>query len=262
LGIGFIFGPITGGLLSAQFGLLAPFVVAGTLTFAALVGSTLALRESLPQASLAQKQASQMPKLPLIHILRQTAFVRMTAMGFLATLCFSAISAVFVLYIDAVFFADAADLSTASRFAGIAFTIIGTTMAVTQIFLIKPLVQRFGEIRLVQFSQLGMATTFIVIPLVTNRVLFLLLAIPFVFVYGLLEPNLQAIVSRTDSNIRGQLFGLYQSTLSAADLLGPIWVGLAFESISPQSAWWLSGVLMFLGFAISLTFHKQLKPLF
>ena len=262
LGIGFIFGPITGGLLSAQFGLLAPFVAASTLTFAALVGSTLILQESLQPRTAAHKQATTTAKLSLPHIFQQTIFVRITAMGFLATLCFSAISAIFVLYINAIFFTDAADLSAASRFAGLAFTLIGITLAVTQIFLIKPLVKKYGETAVVQFSQISMVATFAAIPFVTNRTLFLLLAIPFVFVYGLLEPNLQAIVSRTDDNIRGQLFGLYQSTLSGADLLGPVWVALAFESISPQSVWWLSAVLMFLGFAISLTFRgrSRLSP--
>ncbi|MEZ4513487.1 MAG: MFS transporter [Chloroflexota bacterium] len=257
LGIGFIFGPVTGGLLSARFGPLVPFVVAGTLTFAALVGSTLTLRESVPPKTASHEETITATRLSLAHIFRQTIFVRITTMGFLATLCFSAISAIFVLYIDAVFFANAADLSAAGRFAGLAFTIIGVTLAVTQIFLIKPLVKKYGEIKIVQFSQVSMATTFVIIPFVTNRTLFLLLAIPFVFVYGLLEPNLQAIVSRTDDKIRGRLFGLYQSTLSGADLLGPIWVALAFESISPQSVWWLSGVLMFLSFAISLTFRSH-----
>lgn len=256
LGIGFIFGPITGGLLSAQFGLLAPFVAAGTLTFAALVGSTLILQESLQPRTAAHKQAA-VTKLSLPRIFQQTIFVRITAMGFLATLCFSAISAIFVLYINAIFFTNAADLSAASRFAGLAFTIIGLTLAVTQIFLIKPLVKKYGETAVIQFSQVSMVVTFAAIPFVTNRTLFLLLSIPFVFVYGLLEPNLQAIVSRTNDKIRGQLFGLYQSTLSGADLLGPVWVALAFESISPQSVWWLSAVLMFLGFAISLTFRGR-----
>ena len=70
------------------------------------------------------------------------------------------------------------------------------TAAVTQGLLIKPLVKRLGERRLVVVGQMALLFSSLLIPFTANPALFVVGLLPFVFGYGLTDPALQALISR------------------------------------------------------------------
>lgn len=259
LGIGFVIGPAAGGLLAGQFGLMAPFVAGTIVSAMALVLAWFLLNESRQVDPNSTKIKSNGSFIRGVRsALQQPAFGKLLSIGFLSTLCFAALAPIFVLYVNEVFFTGEIDAAAVSSFVGFLYTIVGITLAVTQAGLIKPLVAFFGEIRLIQISQIGMIVSFLLIPLATSRWIFLGLLIPFVLFYGVLEPNLQALLAAsTPTGKQGELFGIYQSVLSFSDLLGPLWAGLVFQQISPQAVWWTAAVILVPAVAVAMLLRTR-----
>lgn len=246
LGIGFVIGPAVGGLLAAQYGLLAPFYAGAAVSIIALILGWFLLNETLPDPQSSSKIPSNASFwLGVKSALQQPAFGKLLSIGFLSTLCFAALAPIFVLYVNDIFFPGDVDAASISSFVGFLYTVVGLTLAITQVGLIKPLVTFFGEIRLIQISQVGMIVSFLVIPLATSRWVFLGLLIPFVIFYAVLEPNLQALLAASAPvGKQGELFGIYQSVLSFSDLVGPLWAGIVFQQLSPQAVWWVAAAIL------------------
>lgn len=245
LGIGFVIGPALGGIVASQFGLMAPFFLGAVVSAVALILAWFLLNESRPflKNSVIIPSASFWQRVKISF--RRPAFAKIILIGFLSTLCFSALSPIFVLYVNEVFFPGAVNAAEVSRFVGFLYTAVGLTLAITQIGLIKPLVNFFGEIRLIQISQFGMIVSFVIIPLIKTPWMFLLILIPFVIFYAVLEPNIQALLVLSGSpHNQGEVFGIYQSILSVSDLMGPLWAGLVFQQIAPQAVWFVAAVIL------------------
>ncbi|MCB9422261.1 MAG: MFS transporter [Ardenticatenaceae bacterium] len=258
LGVGFIFGPAVGGILAARWGVLAPFYGGAIIAAAALLLTIVMLPESLPVDKRSRGGKQRQQHSVGRQALANPSFLLILAIGFIATLCFAAISPTFALYADRVLFTEIGNAALISRNVGLMFTLMGLTAAVTQGLLIKPLVKRLGERRLVVLGQFALLASSLLIPLTANPALFVTGLIPFVFGYGLTDPTLQALITRLgQDDVRGQLLGTYQSGLSLAYILGPIWAGFVFERIAPQAVWWGTAVLFFPAFLLSLVLVRQ-----
>jgi DHA1 family tetracycline resistance protein-like MFS transporter len=262
LGVGFIFGPAVGGFLAARWGMLAPFVGGAVIATASLVLTTAVLQESLPvgvRSNLSQQKRS---RLALKSVVNMPAFLAILAVSFIITVSFASISPTFTLYADQVLFADVVDTTIISRNVGLMFMLMGLTAAVTQGLLIKPLVARWGEWSVVLAGQTILLLTSFLIPFTNQPVLFMMGLLPFVFAYGITDPTLQALVTRFgDGQIRGQMLGFYQSSLSLAYLVGPIGAGFLFQQVRPQAVWWGTAVLFLLAILLSrvLIYRPMMK---
>ncbi|MDJ0753686.1 MAG: MFS transporter [Ardenticatenaceae bacterium] len=257
LGIGFVIGPAVGGLLASSWGLLSPFYAGAAVSAVALILAWLLLSETRP----VDDKTFNKNTLPFWNsfktVVRQPTFAKILIIGLLSTLCFAALSPTFVLYVNEVIFPGNVDPAEVSRFVGFLYTIVGLTLAITQIAFIKPLVTIVGEQRLVQISQIGMIFSFLLIPIARSPYLFLGLLVPFVIFYAILEPNLQALLAQTGPKEKqGESFGLYQSVLSVSDLLGPLWAGIVFQQISPQAVWWGAAVILLPAMAVAMFLRK------
>lgn len=257
LGVGFIFGPAVGGFLAARWGMMAPFYGGAAIAATAVLLTIVMLSESLPVEKRASHQDRGRQNLDWGQLFANPLLFRILAIGFIGTLCFAAISPTFALYADRVLFDDIADSTIISRHVGVMFTIMGLTAAVTQGVLIKPLVKRLGERRLVTVGQLALLLASLCIPQTDNPELFIVCLLPFVFGYGLTDPALQTMLTRhAPPGSSGRLLGNYQSALSLAYILGPIWAGMVFERIAPQAVWWGTAVLLLPALLLSLTLGK------
>ncbi len=257
LGVGFIFGPAVGGFLAARWGMMAPFFGGAVIAAAALMLTIALLQESLPVEKRAISRGKQRQSAGR-QALANPSFMLILTIGFIATLCFAAISPTFALYADRVLFAEISDAAIIYRNVGLMFTLMGLTAAITQGVLIKPLVKRLGERRLVVVGQLALLSASLLIPLTANPILFVVGLLPFVFGYGLTDPALQALITRFgQADARGQLLGTYQSALSLAYIVGPIWAGFVFQRLAPQAVWWGTAVLFIPAFLLSLTLARR-----
>lgn len=258
LGVGFIFGPAVGGFLAARWGMTAPFWGGAGIAAAALLLTVVVLQESLPVEKRTRSREQQRRHSVGRQALANPTFLLILTIGFIATLCFTAISPTFALYADRVLFTDVSDTAVIYRYVGLMFTLMGLTAAITQGLLIKPLVKRLGERRLVVVGQLALLASSLLIPFTANPALFVVGLLPFVFGYGLTDPVLQALITRFgQAEARGQLLGTYQSALSLAYIVGPIWAGFVFERIAPQAVWWGTAVLFIPAFFFSLLLARR-----
>lgn len=252
-GVGFIFGPAFGGLL-ANYGPVVPFIGAAIITTGTLLLTTVTLQESLPPEERITSEVLERFRIPLRQVVREPALLTLLAVSFFATLAFSALPATFALYADRVLFPDT-EPNRVQLYIGLMLTFNGLMTVVTQVGLLRPLVVRLGEQRLLIIGTVTLAAAmFAIVPLRTALWVTVLFA-PLAFGQGVTQPSLQSLVTRFGvRQSGGQLLGLYQSSRSLALIFGPVWAGFAFESISPQSVLVVGGCLSLLAtlFAILL----------
>jgi MFS family permease len=174
--------------------------------------------------------------------------------GFIGSLGFSALQSTFALFADHVVFPDA-DPSRVQLYIGLLLTLNGIIQVFTQLALLRRLVNRFGERKTLLVGQISLMVAMFGLGLIDRPLSLAFLLVPFAFGMGVSEPNLQALTTRFGADrTRGRLLGLYQSSRSMALIVGPVWAGFAFEAISPQAVFLVSGGLFVLnlGFALRL----------
>ena len=261
-GVGFIFGPAFGGLLS-NLGPVAPFVGATIITTGTLLLTIFTLEESLPpEARTGDGTTTQRgSRAPLRDLFAQRPLVLILVIGFFGSLAFSALPALFALFADRVLFPDLADPERAQLYIGLMLTFNGLMQVVTQLALLKPLVTRLGERRLLLVGQGALLLAMLGVGSVDSAIIVTLLFAPYAFGRGVTEPSLQSLVTRFGhERTRGQLLGLYQSARSLALIIGPVWAGYAFEWISPQAVFYVGAGLVLVGMALAVVLLRQQIP--
>jgi DHA1 family tetracycline resistance protein-like MFS transporter len=253
-GVGFIFGPAFGGVL-ATLGQVTPFIGAAIITTGTLALTTFTLKESHPPQDR-QDSSGRGRILPSLELLREERGLSLVlTIGFIASLAFSVLPATFALFSNHVLFASIGDPNRTRLLIGLMLTFTGAMQVVTQLVLLKPLVARLGERRLLLLGEALLVLAFTGIAWSGSAIVTTLVLAPFAVGQGVSEPSLQSIVTRFGSGQeRGQMLGSYQSARSLALIFGPIWAGYAFDAISPQAVYWGGALLLLiaLGFAIRL----------
>jgi DHA1 family tetracycline resistance protein-like MFS transporter len=261
-GAGFVFGPALGGLLG-HYGPLMPFIGATVITIATLLLTFFTLEESLPESERTNAKGDKDDSgLPLATLLRHRPFLLVLVIGFISSLAFSAFPSTFSLYADHVVF-PTSSAAKVSLYIGLLLGFLGLMQVVTQLVLIKPLVERYGERRLLVVGDILLSIAFFAmsgLPLPT--VVAVSMAV-FAFGIGVTEPSMQAISTRFgNSRTRGHLLGVYQAARSLALIFGPIIAGWAYENVGPRSVFNGGGWLMALTFVGSLLLLRmEIKPI-
>ena len=139
-GVGFILGPLVGGLL-AEYGTRAPFWAAAALGTANLLLGALVLRESVTDDTRRPFEWQRANPLGAVRQLGQLPGVRqLLFMYFLYQVAFSVYPSVWAYFGQAQF-----DWTPA--LIGLSLALFGVTMALVQGVLIGPILQRLGEWR-------------------------------------------------------------------------------------------------------------------
>jgi DHA1 family tetracycline resistance protein-like MFS transporter len=259
-GAGFIFGPAFGGVL-ANYGPVIPFIGAAIITTGTLLLTTFTLKESLPPEGRSAEPAERRSGIPFNEIIAMRGLVLLLVVGFFGSLAFSAVPSTFALYADKVLFASAPDPQRAQLYIGLMLTFNGLMQVVTQIGLLKPLIQRLGERRLLLVGELAIIASFLGVAPATSAIVVTALFAPFAFGRGVSEPSLQSLVTRFGSErTHGQLLGLYQSSRSLALIIGPIWAGITFQTISPQAVFLVGSGIMSIAFLFALMLQHAEIP--
>jgi len=237
-GLGFTLGPFIGGELSrfpvfGREGALPGFVAAGL----AAVNFLLALR-TLPESLPRERRGQQVRRASPIDLAAFRAAVSVPGVGaavainFAMVLWFAGMEQTFRL-----FTADGFGMSDAAT--GHIFAIVGIVGVIVQAGLVRRLVPRFGEARLVQwgvaiqaiaFALLGASPSFGgVIALYTSAGLIAL-------GNGLTTPTLPAFASRRATpSTQGLTLGTLQSAAALARAAGPLVGGALYAAIDPRA---------------------------
>jgi DHA1 family tetracycline resistance protein-like MFS transporter len=235
-GLGFICGPMLGGLLGSV-GLHLPFYVAAGLSAANLAYGYFVVPESLPPARRAPFRLARVnPFAALLKLVRRHEVRGLVVVYMLTTFPQMMLQSTWVLYTTFRF-------NWTPRDNGIALFCVGLVAAVVQAGLLAVLIRRFGEVRLTLLGLTSGAVTYLLYGLATHgwMMYVFILCNLLAFAAG---PALQGIISKsTPAGEQGELMGSLQSIGSLGvifmPLLGTAILGAA--SRLPPQDWRIGG---------------------
>jgi len=259
-GLGFIAGPVAGGLLGA-IDLHLPFYAAGTLALVNLLYGWLVLPESLPPEKRARKfDWSHANPLGSIVLLRRYPQVfGLAAVVFIANLAHYVYPSIFVLFADYMY-------QWGPREVGWVLAAVGVCSVIVQAGLVGRVVHAIGERRalllglscgLVGFGIYGFA----------DAGWMFLVGIPISAIWGLAAPSTQALITRqVGADVQGRIQGALMSLVSMAGIIGPgIFAGSFGWFIGPSAPLHLPGApfliaALLLGVAVLIAWRHARVP--
>ena len=239
-GLGFICGPMLGGLLGSV-NLHLPFYVAAALSAANLAYGYFAVPESLPTDRRSPFAIARInPFAALGRLLKRTEIRGLIIVYALMTFAQMMLQSTWVLYTTFRF-------DWTPRENGIALFCVGVSAAVVQAGLLGVLMHRFGEVRLSLLGLASGAITYMLYGLATQgwMMYVFILCNLLAFAAG---PALQSIISKSSAaSEQGELMGSLQSIASLGVIFMPL-VGTAIlgaaSHLPPQD--WRIGATFFL----------------
>ena len=250
-GLGFIAGPVLGGILG-NVGLRIPFLVAAGLALVNWLYGFFILPESLSKENRREfSWARANPIGSLLSLARYPVVLALTFAILLSGLAQNALQTTWVLYTDYKFKWTPGDV-------GLSLAAVGLTAAIMQGGLIRILLPKFGEKNAVIIGQVTSIISFVLYGLATQG--WMMYAIIIAGAIGSIGgPALQSIVSRgVPGNEQGALQGSIASLASLTGVVGPLIANFAFGYfISEAAPVKIPGIAFFMGaafLAIALVF--------
>jgi DHA1 family tetracycline resistance protein-like MFS transporter len=265
-GLGFICGPMLGGLLGSV-SLHLPFYVAAALSAANLVYGYLVVPESLPMDRRSPFTMSKVnPFTAMAKLIGRAEIRGLVVVYALMAFAQTMLQTTWVLYTTFRF-------DWTPRDNGIALFCVGVSAAVVQAGLLGILMKRFGEVRLSLLGLVSGMITFVLYGLATQGWLMYVFILCNLLAFAA-GPALQGIISKaTPANEQGSLMGSLQSLTSLGIIFMPL-VGTAIlgaaSHLPPQD--WRVGSTFFvcaamqavaIGFALHYfkQHHLTVKPM-
>jgi DHA1 family tetracycline resistance protein-like MFS transporter len=236
-GLGFVLGPLLGGLLLALpvdpgWRLRLPFLVAAGFSTIAWVLVLTRLPESLPSDVAARQDARVLSWRGLVDVFRLPRVGPLVLLGALNVLAFAALEGTFSLYLKGRF-------GWSPGYAAFGFAFLGLVSALVQGGLIRRLVPRHGEPRLilaglatlvVGFAGLAVAPAW---PALTGAMLLVGVG------QGLSSPTISGLLSRvTPPSEQGAVFGTLSSAQTLSRLINYSAANLILEKAGPSAPYW------------------------
>ncbi|MBE2268596.1 MAG: MFS transporter [Anaerolinea sp.] len=230
-GLGYILGPALGGLVSAFFNDRATFFVGAAISLLTTILTWLLLDESLTPERRALLAQIGKPKMTFRDVLNNIPLRWILIIGFGSQLSIALLQSSIALFSEAELFKGATE-QTVSLGVGLLLTGIGVGQFITQLALIRPAVERFGEQRLVIFGAFFRGLGLLTIPLFGSPWLVGTVSLIMVAVSsGLMMPSLQALATSTvPEGQNGGVLGIYQSATSLGIIVGTALGGQLFAA--------------------------------
>jgi MFS transporter, DHA1 family, tetracycline resistance protein len=240
-GLGFIFGPAIGGLLS-RVSPATPMWFASALCLANFIAAWLLLPESR-KADATTKSLGRMEAFR--HAATKPTLLLLLSLFFLVTLAFSGFEATFALFSEARFGFTASTI-------GFVFAFIGVVLAIVQGVLVGKVVKMVGERRLIPLAIFAIALGLGLIPFVWSVPTLLGALGVLALGMGFNNPALTSMVSRlADPDDQGGILGLAASLSSLGRVVGPAWGGFLYDAYGMKTPYLSAAALMLFAFAVS-----------
>jgi DHA1 family tetracycline resistance protein-like MFS transporter len=237
-GLGFILGPVAGGLL-ASFGFSVPAYAAAGVALLTLIFTYIAVPE--PAQRVASERGGPIAALRNVFTLGARPTLRPIYLTtFLSALGLIAFQSCFALYAERRF-------SFGPRETGLLLAYVGVITVILQIGFTGRLVKRFGEQRLVVVGAILLALSLLSTALAPSWPLLLFSFLLIALGPGLLNPSLQSLLTRSSAaDERGQVLGVFTSVDSLARMIAPLPATWLLGAVSPGAPL-LVGALLALG---------------
>ena len=255
-GIGFVIGPALGGLLAAAFGPRIPYLFAAGAAILVVILTRLTLEETVSPEQQEANRSFKKESINIREVFRNTPLVLILIVVFLAQFGLGLLQSTFALYGDAVLFNDY-DPKAVALGIGLILAVFGLSQFATQVLLLRPALQRFGEYRLIIIGNVGR---------VISSVIFATLLAPWYAAFGgviyamgsgFMMPSLQSLATGTvDDELRGGVLGIYQSSISLSIIFSTAIAGVLFAA-SATLPYWIGGFLGLLVFIPAIVLMRQ-----
>jgi DHA1 family tetracycline resistance protein-like MFS transporter len=234
-GVGFVLGPAIGGILGATDPRL-PFWVAGGLALANAAYGYFVLPESLPpekRKPFSWRNANPMGSLQLLR--RYPGLMGLASVSVMYHLVHHVLPSVFVLYVGYRYGWNPRD-------TGLTLAAVGIMSIIVQGGLVRPMVARFGERRVLLTGLSGGIVGYAIFGLAAAPAMFWL-GLPVFGLMGLFNPSLQALMTRrVSASDQGQLQGINGSFMGLTGIVGPGLFTWTFAlAIGPRAGWHVPG---------------------
>jgi DHA1 family tetracycline resistance protein-like MFS transporter len=225
-GLGFIIGPVTGGLLS-QWGYAVPAFAAATISFLNLI----LIYAWLPESLTTEKRSQMNEKRPAVTLnALLVAFQRPFTGSILITrfffgLAFAIFQTIFSLY-------ALAKLNLTARDTGFVLTYVGVLSVIVQGFLVGRLTNRFREDLLMTASAVLMAISLLGWALAPSVFWLYIIMTPTALSGGLLNTLLSSTLTKAVAPQEiGGILGLSTAVESSTRIIAPILGGFLLQQI-------------------------------
>lgn len=251
-GLGFIIGPVIGGLAGAEFGPRAPFLVAAALSLVNVIYGFFVLPESLPASerrSFNWKRAN--PIGSLMNLKKYPVVSGLVVSLVLIYIAGHAVQSNWAYYTMFKFEWDEA-------MVGYSLGVVGVLVAIVQGGLIRVVIPRLGQAKAVYIGIALNAIGLFCFGMASLSWMMFVFLIPYCL-GGISGPALQGIISsQVPSNEQGELQGALTSLISLTSIVGPLMMNSIFAYFSsdqapiylPGASFYLAGIFMI----ISLVF--------
>ena len=245
-GLGFVLGPAIGGVLGHS-NLRMPVFFAALLTLVNLGFAAIALPEShLPNNTANLTWAAVAA--PLLKLPRRLAghdLSRLFGIAFLGTSSMAAFEATFALMVPSIYGYGPRGIGQLLAFAGL-------LQAFTQGYLLRKIVARHDELRLIRLGMVAFAAGMGPMASLPNRGSLWMLVGLLSIGYGLASPSIASLISRgTEHHAQGEVLGVNQSALSLARICGPVMAGLIYQMFTPVAVYAAGGITALVAFALT-----------
>jgi multidrug resistance protein len=240
-GLGFIFGPAIGGLLS-RISPETPMWCAAALCLANFVAAWFLLPESRP-VNTSTKALGRLDAFR--HAMSKPTLLLVLALYFIVTMAFSAFEATFALFSEARFGYTAASI-------GFLFAFIGVVLALVQGVLVGRVVKRVGERTVIPLAIFLISLSIGMLPFVRTVPMLLVALFLLAVGMGFNSPSLSSMVSKlSDADDQGGTLGLASSLASLGRVVGPAWGGYLYDAYGMTTPYLSAAALMFVAVAVS-----------
>ncbi|MBU1096572.1 MAG: MFS transporter [Bacteroidetes bacterium] len=245
-GLGFVFGPLIGGLISG-FGYEYAGYGSAAFSFIAFLFAIFFLPES---NTIRQKDSKISFKLFDISEIRST--FKIPQVGLLIMIFFIIIFSIANIYGTFAILGYKV-YGFSDRENGYLFGVMGIVGTIIQGGLIKKLTKRFSDISLVRVGTIFMMLGLGFLPYGDSFLSAVLIVIVLSVGTGLLQPMILSMISKySPDNKQGAILGITQSFSALGRVLGPLWGGFAFDYIGYEFPFLTGALFTFITFMITI----------
>jgi DHA1 family tetracycline resistance protein-like MFS transporter len=229
-GLGFIIGPVIGGLAGDAWGPQAPFIVAAALTLLNVIYGYFVLPESLDKTQRREfdwKRAN--PIGSLMHLRKYPVVSGLVISLVLISVAAHAVQSNWAYYTMFKFNWDA-------KMVGYSLAVVGMLIATVQGGLIRIIIPKIGQSRSVYLGITLYAVGLLLFGAASASWMMFAFLVPYCL-GGVAGPALQGIISsQVPANEQGELQGALTSLISVTSIIGPVLMNTIFAYFTAKDA--------------------------
>jgi MFS transporter, DHA1 family, multidrug resistance protein len=248
MSLGIVVGPGIGGFL-ADFGLKFPFLISALVSLSAVVFSIFVLKESETEQVTQSMDAKTETMLRKITLSVKKPYFIPLIITLVMSFGLMAYESVIGLYLDNQFNSTPKDIA-------VMVTATGIVSVIVQLFVVDRIVQRFGEVNVLNIFISVAAIGFLLSLFASNYLIFFLISLIIFLSTSILRPVLNTLISKMAGNEQGFAMGMNNACMSIGNVLGPTLAGMMYD-VHITYPFMLGLILLFITLMITMAWQKR-----